>query len=162
MGVHEVLLQGVHVQLVGRLFGLVTLAAGLQVLELGLLQFLDEAPQVRAVLVVAEQFGQGLVQVRHAALAAAVEAFQAGGIEADQIEAGAEQAIAVVFHPLLPAIDAEHYKTPLATFQRLAVERQHAFIQQGLQQLADHPLLHFFVDTPIHRGQPGAGAGMLA
>ncbi|KPY69568.1 hypothetical protein ALO94_201057 [Pseudomonas syringae pv. spinaceae] len=153
VGVHEMLLQRIHVQLVCGFASLITLIARLQVLELGLFDFLNEARQMWAVLERREQFGQRQMQVRRRALARAVEALKAGVVQANQLEAGTEQAAAAVLH----AVTQRYAETVLMLAQRLATVRQRSFVQQGLQQLSDHPALYFFVTCGVDISQPVTG-----
>ncbi|MNP24974.1 hypothetical protein D3C76_1177650 [compost metagenome] len=79
---------------------------------------MGEAWQVRAVLQLAEQFGQRLMQTRTAVFAQGIDALEGGVIEADQFETGAQQACAVVLHRLLLRIEAADDKPVLIAAQR--------------------------------------------
>ena len=91
------------------------------------------------------------MQIRHAAFAGTVHPLKGSVIEADQLKAGAQQALAVVFHT---ATDG-HCKTMPMIIQRLTAVRQRRLVQQGLQQLADHAALHLLIALGADVGQPG-------
>ena len=154
MGVHEVPLQGVHVQLVGRARGTVVLAAGLQVLEQRLLQLLDEARPQRRVALLAEQFGQGLVQRRRAA-PLGVLAHQALRIQADQAEAGSGGRIAQVLHGCAIGGGTGQAIRCQTLGHRLDLGPEHLFVDQRLQQLRHHALLDLAIESGVGGRWPG-------